>query len=248
MKKFHISLISLLLMMVLVVPMSAVVNDDIKVYVDGQKVSFPDQAPYINSESRTVVPVRFVSQALGATVNWDGTTQRVNISQNGKSISLKIGEKKALVDSAVVTLDTNAIITNDRTMVPLRFVSECLGATVQWKGDTREIFIESLNYASDSSLIDSDLKISTPPPGDNPNNVNLIAHVFYLYNTPVAPQLVDLQELLEERFGDKASPIMEYIRSKDGTNTHLETKDWTIDGKHVSVYDAIGEVSITIWN
>ncbi len=120
-------------------------QNTVAVYVDGEKLSFPDQAPFINPDSRTLVPVRFVSEALGANVDWNGELQRVDISHQGKGIKLTIGQKEAKVDVGVVTLDTNAAIVSDRTMVPLRFVSECLGAEVEWNGNAREVYITTQN-------------------------------------------------------------------------------------------------------
>lgn len=126
------------------IPTDAVVStDEIKVYVNAVQIDFPDKKPMINSDSRTLVPVRFVSQALGATVDWNGDAQRVSINNNGETITLEIGEKEAQAGGNIITLDTNADIINNRTMVPLRFVSECLGAEVQWNGNTREIYIST---------------------------------------------------------------------------------------------------------
>ena len=113
----------------------------IRVFVDGTEVQFTDQKPYINADNRTLVPVRFVSEALGAEVDWIALTRTVKINYEGKLILLEIGLKKATVGTSLVTLDTAPAITNDRTMVPLRFVSECLGARVEWEGSTRIIYI-----------------------------------------------------------------------------------------------------------
>jgi len=246
-KKNIISLTILALVMMLAVPTMAA-SDDIKVYVNANQINFPDQKPLINADSRTLVPVRFISEALGAKVDWIALTRTVKIDYEGTTILLVIGLKQATVGTDMVALDTKADIVNDRTMVPLRFVSECLGANVEWNGEKREIYITTADYVSDESLIDSELVLETPPPGDNPYNVNLTVIILYHYGSQIEPQLADLEELLENRFGNEAAPVMEYIRTKDGTNTRLETKDWTIKGKLVRVYDSIGEVSVQVWN
>ena len=123
-------------------------SDDIKVYVNGNQVVFPDQKPMINADSRTLVPVRFVSEALGADVEWDGVTNTVSIAHEGKAIGLVIGQRTAQVDAGSVVLDTAAALVGGRTMVPLRFVSECLGAEVQWDGYARAIYITTSNQAA----------------------------------------------------------------------------------------------------
>jgi len=222
--------------------------DDISVYVDRELVWFQDQKPFINSESRTMVPVRFVSEYLGAAVDWNAGSSRVDLAYQGKKIALTVGQKEALVDGGPVALDTKAVLTNGRTMVPLRFISECLGAAVQWDGDKREVHVHSKGYAADLALIDSDLALGTPPPGRNLYGVNLAVGVVYKYTTPVEPQLVDLREILETRFGEKAAPIVDYVASKKSTAVMLPSKEWDIDGKHIRVGDSSGFVSVIVWN
>lgn len=116
-------------------------ENTVKVYVNVEEIVFPDQKPFINPDNRTLVPARLVSEALGAQVEWDGLKRTVKINYEGKTILLEIGLKQALIGTSVVTLDTKADIVNDRTMVPLRFVSECLGAKVEWNGEAREVYI-----------------------------------------------------------------------------------------------------------
>ncbi|TYP53332.1 phosphodiester glycosidase family protein [Thermosediminibacter litoriperuensis] len=114
---------------------------DLTVKVNGAEMAFPDQQPYINSEHRTMVPVRFISESLGARVNWDEKNKMVIIEGNGHKISLKVGDKKATVNGRTVPFDTKAELKNSRTMVPLRFVSEVLGAKVLWDPATRTVEI-----------------------------------------------------------------------------------------------------------
>lgn len=116
-------------------------KDYVKVFVNEKELGFPDQRPFINKDNRTLVPVRFVSQALGAKVNWQEEIQSVDIAHKGKNIKLHIGERQAQVGEKTVHLDTNASIINNRTMVPLRFVSECLGAIVEWNGEGKAVYI-----------------------------------------------------------------------------------------------------------
>ena len=140
MKKYYFVLVLAILFMFMGTG-NLLAADDIKVYVNGNQVVFPDQKPMINADSRTLVPVRFVSEALGADVEWQGDTDTVNIAHKGKSINLVIGQKQARVDEDNIVLDTAAALVNSRTMVPLRFVSEGLGAEVQWDQYARAIYI-----------------------------------------------------------------------------------------------------------
>ncbi len=91
-----------------------------------------DVAPFINSDNRTMVPVRFIAEALGLSVKWDGDKRQVIITGNDKQIVLTIDSNIAMVDGIPVKMDTKAIIVNNRTFVPLRFVAEAFGFQVEW--------------------------------------------------------------------------------------------------------------------
>ena len=225
---------------------SQVTAQDITVMVNRDTVFFPDQKPFINCDSRTMVPVRFISQELGATVSWNANTQTVNINNRGTAINLTIGSKIASVGSGQVTLDTSAEIVNSRTMVPLRFVSECLGAKVEWVQATQTINIWSANYMSDAALINSDLILSTPPAGTS--SILLSVAVIYKYTTPVEPQMTDLKEIIAKHLGSEGDPVYAYASTKTSTRTILDTKEWTIQGNKVQVADDVMALVVTIWD
>jgi len=63
----------------------------LRVVVNGSRINFPDAQPFIDENGRTQVPVRFVSEALGADVGWDGKTKTVTIEQGKNKISLVVG-------------------------------------------------------------------------------------------------------------------------------------------------------------
>jgi hypothetical protein len=118
-------------------------DNTVNVEVDGVKIKFKDAKPFINKEERTVVPVRFIAEALGAKVDWNGETRTVFIDQDKKHIKLVIGAMEATVDSEIIKFDTKAEIYFNRTFVPLRFVSEALGASVGWNGDSRTVTVDT---------------------------------------------------------------------------------------------------------
>ncbi len=101
------------------------------VRLNGKSICFPDAQPGI-VQNRTLIPVRFVSEALGAKVDWDGINRVVTITQPGKVIKLAIDQVDVTVNGQAIALDVPAKIYFDRTFVPLRFVSEALG--VGWTG------------------------------------------------------------------------------------------------------------------
>jgi hypothetical protein len=103
-----------------------------------------DVAPFIDKKTnRTLVPVRFVVEFLGGTVQWDAKTRTVTIELNGKTVKLTINSTTAYVDGVPYTLDQPPIIKGNRTFIPLRFVVEALGFNVQWNGKTHMITIQA---------------------------------------------------------------------------------------------------------
>ena len=106
-------------------------------YVNGGSKTL-DAAPVIRN-SRTMLPVRFVAENLGATVGWDGATSTVTVSTSSVEIRITIGKAQATVNGTAVTLDSPAFIENSRTYLPVRFVAENLGATVGWDGVTSTV-------------------------------------------------------------------------------------------------------------
>ncbi len=127
-------------------PAYAVGEREVRVIVNKKIVDFSgDVKPFINEDNRTMVPVRFVSNELGASVEWDGDTQKVTIKLAGKNIELIIGDNFALVNGERREFDTAAVIVEwegiGRTMVPVRFISQTFGAGVDWNDLTRTVYV-----------------------------------------------------------------------------------------------------------
>lgn len=111
----------------------------VAVAINGAVQSF-EQPPVIVNGS-TLVPLRAIFEKLGATVVWDQATRTVSGAKDKKRIVLTIDKKDATVGGSKVTLEQPAVIMNGSTMVPARFVSESLGASVAWDGTTRTVSI-----------------------------------------------------------------------------------------------------------
>lgn len=94
-----------------------------------------DVAPIIRN-NRTMLPARYVAEALGATVTWDAKLSKAFVSASGISITIPVGPSIPLVNGSSVWVDTPAFIENDRMYVPVRFLAEQLGATVIWDAAT----------------------------------------------------------------------------------------------------------------
>lgn len=114
-------------------------STDITVTVNGVKVEF-DQSPII-VDNRTLVPLRAIFEALGATVDWDGSTQTVTSERNNTIIKVTIGNNIIQRNNENIELDVPAQIINDRTLVPARAVAEAFGCYVDWNGETKTVII-----------------------------------------------------------------------------------------------------------
>ncbi len=125
----------------------------ITVKINGKCVTM-DTLPYIKN-SRTMVPIRFVAEALNADVEWDGQERKVYINYNKKNIELFIGSNKITVDGIEHLMDTKAEIVNRRTMVPVRFVAENMGCSVEWDAMTYTVLIYRDNAVIPASYINN---------------------------------------------------------------------------------------------
>ncbi len=100
-----------------------------------------DAVPFVTPNGRTMVPVRFITEVLGALVDWDNTTRKVTVRLDPTIVILTIGSTTAVVNAQNQTLDAPAQISHDRTFVPLRFISEAFGLTVDYNNATKTITI-----------------------------------------------------------------------------------------------------------
>lgn len=139
-------LLSVLMVFSFTAATAAAAPKAITVKVDGKTVKFPDAKPYYE-DSRVMIPVRFVSESLGAKVTYKKTTsgskvkRTVGITLDGKNIEMDVNSDAVLVDQKIIKLDVPARLQNERVFVPIRFVSEALGANVKWSQADRLVTI-----------------------------------------------------------------------------------------------------------
>lgn len=122
---------------------------DISVLVNGSAVDF--DVPPIILDGTTMLPVRKALEPLGAEFEWNGERGTVDIEANGKSITLLIDSDFAVVDGELKVLNKPAMITDGRTLIPIRFVAEELGYDVDWDGATSTVIINSVNAEADGT-------------------------------------------------------------------------------------------------
>ena len=115
--------------------------NDVNYSINGEGKKM-DAKPFIKND-RTLVPLRFIVEAIGGEVNWDNDNRLVTVNSKGKTIELPIDSKTIKIDGKDVNIDQAAIIKGDRTFVPIRFIAENLDMVVNYINDTREIEISS---------------------------------------------------------------------------------------------------------
>ena len=134
-------IIALVLALVLCTSMVAFAANDISIQLDGKAIPF-DQPPIIEN-NRTLVPLRGVLENMGYNVNWDEATNTAIISKYDVpyEVRVTIGSNKILKGDSEIEIDVPATIINDRTMVPIRAVSEAFEKKVDWDDESRSVLI-----------------------------------------------------------------------------------------------------------
>lgn len=130
-----------LLMVALGVTASFAGSSAIRIDLDGAEIA-ADSPPVIEN-GRTLAPVRAVFEAMGGTVTWNQSSREVTLVKDDMTVKLKIGSKSAYINGTEKTLDVPARLIKDRTMIPVRFVSEALGCEVSWDAKNRIVGIVS---------------------------------------------------------------------------------------------------------
>lgn len=132
-----------------------------------------EAAPFVNDQWRTMVPVRAISEAFGATVSWNDALREVTVLKDGTDIRLYVDKVEALINGTAATLDCAPVIVEGRTFVPLRFVSEALACNVNYASASRHIVIDntdavlrcgndSFSFAELEALFDMFLEANQP--------------------------------------------------------------------------------------
>lgn len=131
----------------------------VNVLYNDECIQFTDAAPKIVN-SRTMLPIRAVSEGMGKIVDWDPDTRTVTICEKDvdASVIFAIGSQTATVyrgeDKTELTMDCAPFIENGRTMVPVRFLSEALGYTVLWDSYFRTVVVVDADAVAEA--VDAD--------------------------------------------------------------------------------------------
>ena len=124
----------------------------VKFYIDNKNYTVNEQDKVMDTgpiimEGRTLLPIRFVAEPLGADVGWDGGQQKATVSLGAKEVELWIGQNRAKFNGTYHYIDPSnhnvvpITVPPGRTMLPLRFIAETLGCQVSWDPEIREVTI-----------------------------------------------------------------------------------------------------------
>jgi len=123
---------------------AATLTGGITVELNGEKLVF-DQPPIVEN-GRTLVPMRAIFEALGASVEWYEPTQTVTATRDGIIITMSIGSNVLMVNGESIQLEVPAKLVGVRTVVPIRAIAEGFGADVQWDQGTQTVYITTDAY------------------------------------------------------------------------------------------------------
>lgn len=168
-------------------------NDEIQLIVNGVNITELSNPVILNN--RLLVPIRFVSEEIGATVLWDGESRTVSVNKGNRSMLLKIDSRLVRYNNGEIynLSDVAPIIINERTYVPLRLVSNALGIGIKWEETTRTVYVDSNKTSSIESVFD--IKIISFKNGDTiteKSNVQIdIPSKYYDNNNEIKLLLLD---------------------------------------------------------
>ncbi len=151
---------------------------DIRLVIDGSVIETSPR-PFIHND-RTLVPLRVISEQLGADVGWNNEDRTVHIKKGDRSVLLRIDSRLVVYDTAGQKAcnisDVAPFIVEDRTFVPLRLISNALGVDIGWDNDTRTVRIDSSKTSDITPFYD--MQISSVAPGQVITDITYLKAAF----------------------------------------------------------------------
>lgn len=186
----------------------------IDVKIDGQMLEM-DQPPVVQ-QGRTLVPLRAIFEGLGAEVTWHQSSGSIFCYRDGATIDLTVNDRIGYINGECVTLDVPPIAVNGRTMVPVRVVSEALGAICEWKGEQNLVDITSNDGYVGVMRVDYEALL--------PSNLKVLA-----------PDLIGIIYMEGNMVNHTSYPILSYslccLDKRSGEHHYLSTYDTVLPGE-----------------
>ena len=238
--KLLLCVISVILVIALILPAYAAEGvPALTVKVDGTAVQWTDAVPFINSDGRTMVPLRAVGDALGLEVSWNGEAREAVFTDGSKTIYFVIYNNVARTSTGIdVEMDTAAVISNSRTYAPVRYLAEFFGYKVSWNASLRAVIIESPAEVTppDEGSSGEDANVSAGPYTDE--QLCKMAGEYYEAAYGIMPPFIDVTSVE----GDIVT-----LHLYDIVYNHADTYEWyTIDRNTGKGHNFFGkEVDLT---
>lgn len=223
--------------------------NSVNVIIDGVTQTFEQSALVV--DDTTMVPMRAIFERLGATIVWDSASQSVNATSGKTTIKLTIGNDTAYINGTAVKLAAKPQLINSNTMVPLRFVSEALGCTVDWDSSTDTAIIDTIPSATPtppvSKYTDPNTYLDPEKYDRNERGVNEIVgfDLAGAINDVIMKQFMDQ---LEKEYASEQERLAEEKRitaEKDKLQSRIST---TSDSETLEIWNAYSVADKTkIW-
>lgn len=174
MKKIVVVMVIVIVLLMSVVSVFALEEKTLNLFIDGKQIEYKappvtlklnrkiieTDVPPVILENRTLVPVRVISESTGARVDWDGENYEVTVTTDNQVIKLKINSNEMLINGESLSLEVPAKIINNRTMIPVRAISEALGLEVGWDASTYSVLLDypkadilDISYSSEEEAV-----------------------------------------------------------------------------------------------
>lgn len=140
------------MMMALSTNVMAAQQNSIKITINDEVVNFEGAAPFVDRNNCTLVPLRFMSEKLGASVKWDSKMQQATIIKGEKEVILTVGKPSMVINGQAVKMETKPIVKNGSVFVPVKCIGEVLGVETNW--------IKASNTVAISNKVSSDAVVA----------------------------------------------------------------------------------------
>ncbi|WP_211022785.1 copper amine oxidase N-terminal domain-containing protein [Paenibacillus sp. Marseille-P2973] len=264
------TVMAMILFLVSAVPMmTSAAPLALRVEVNGERIYFPDEQPYVDKAQRVQVPVRFVSEALNAKVDWTAATKTVTVKLDSNLLTLVLGKKEYDVNGKKLQMDTAANRVGGRTFVPLRFVSEGLGASVKWDSKVSTVYISTSGFVDDvkkpeteNEIVEetiqgfkvkhntgSQLRITKNSEYLDEGYAFLSLNIRFAKNgANYEMQVQEVEEILSQKIDENTvKAIMNYVKTKNKVEQELKMKTFEDNKYMIMVGSSINSnIGITV--
>ncbi len=249
MKKLALFII-LALFMTTLLPICTFADDwSLRIVVDGERLYFPDAQPFIDSNGRTQAPARFIGERLGATVTWDGASQKATFVKGAKKLVLYIGKKEYELDGKKLQMDTVALLQEGRTYVPARYVAEAFGATVRWDGVIKTVYIDTEGRVVPTPQTTKDPVYGWIDVETDKTYVEYSMSINFSSDKDLLKARLDAAEkMFAEKYGEAiAKEVFQYLRQKKERADRLPLKKFKMGNKIVTAEAGSISIMLDVW-